>query len=108
MLINQAKETGKMANFKRRRLNMWVKADDTWVPKDLWDACAGAFPSDYLSYPCWMGLDLADNDDINALVCVWLNEDTGKIYVKPYFWCPEDTATERTRTGFVPYLEWGS
>lgn len=94
----------KMTSFLRYRLNRWVETADRWIDPTKWQTCEGKLPADLSLLPMWLGLDLADNSDINALVAVW--KDEKQLFVKPYFWCPEDTVRERMLEGVHPYHEW--
>lgn len=94
----------KMTSFLRYRLNRWVETADRWIDPAKWDECRGELPENSSLLPCWLGLDLADNSDINALVAVWKGEN--QLFVRPVFWCPEDTVRERTLEGVHPYHEW--
>lgn len=103
--VEEAKTSSrKMTTLFRYRLNRWVATEENWIEPAKWNACRGEFPADLSTLPMWLGLDLADTDDINALVAVWKDEDL--FYVRPFLWCPEDTVHDRSMQGVHPYHEW--
>lgn len=84
--------TAALNNFKTKHLNVFVKADVTWMPMDQWHACAN--PKLLLEHlkkvPCWIGVDLAEVRDIAALVALFRPEPDHYIAI-PRFYLPEDT-----------------
>jgi phage terminase large subunit-like protein len=96
------------ALFKQLRLNMWLKQDIKWMPRDTWEKCA--FPVDpekLKGRVCYGGLDLSSSIDITAFVLVFPPVgDDDKYYVLPYFWLPEETLDLRVRRDHVPYDLW--
>lgn len=100
----RAKEVPAYENtFRNLHLNQWVQQSVRWLPMDKWDACDGALP-DLDGADCWGGLDLASTQDITAMSLVFHVD--GLVYVKPYFWIPEETADLRARRDRVPYSQW--
>ena len=72
----------------------WVASGTDWNPKALQGALA------------YGGLDLASNKDIAAFVLFFPGEDEEKNRCLCWFWCPEDTAQQRSKTDGVNYLQW--
>lgn len=97
-------------NFKTKNLNMWLGAASAWLNMSQWNACADKTLdwSDFEGLDCWIGGDLADKDDITALVLAAF-DSRGRLIFKPMFWLPEavlrhpDHAQGRSP---VPYRAW--
>lgn len=97
-------------NFKTKNLNIWLNAASAWLNMAQWLACAD--PSldwkDFEGLDCYIGGDLADKDDITALVLAAFDAK-GRLIWKPRFWLPEavlmhpDHAEGR---GSAPYQTW--
>lgn len=97
-------------NFKTKNLNMWLGAASAWLNMAQWQACADDALTweDFDGLDCWIGGDLADKDDITALVLAAF-DTRGRLIWKPKFWLPEavllhpDHAQGRSP---VPYRLW--
>ena len=103
-------------NFKTKNLNIWLNAASAWLNMARWKACAdpGLGWDDFDGLECWIGADLADKDDITALVLAAfrpspLLEGQTQLIFKPVFWLPEavleDPAHAEGR-GPAPYRSW--
>jgi phage terminase large subunit-like protein len=103
-----------------------------WLPIEWWDACKGPFTdSDLIELACAAGLDMAQKIDLVAFVVVFRKflegpaetieirtEDPAgeevkrevslnyRLYVRPFFWLPEETMHDREREGFTSYQSW--
>jgi len=95
-------------NFRRLRLNQWVKQNTRCLNMDKWDDCAFDFDLKQLEGRlCYGGLDLSSTNDITAFVLVFPPEDEDDKYiVLPFFWLPEESLEIRVRHDHVPYDEW--
>lgn len=96
-------------NFRRFRLNQWVKQSVRWINMDSWDACnLHELTEERLrGRSCYSGLDLSSNTDVTALVHVFPPDDPEGIYdVLPEFFIPEDNMQMRSRRDGVPYDMW--
>jgi phage terminase large subunit-like protein len=97
-------------NFKTKNLNLWMNAASAWLNIAQWNACADPTLSwdDFKGLDCYIGGDLADKDDITALVLAAFDEDD-RLLIKPVFWLPDavlkhpDHAQGR---GPAPYRTW--
>lgn len=91
-------------NFLTKHLNVWVRADATWMPMDRWHACANPKLrlEDFLKVPCWIGVDLAEVRDIAALVALFQPEP-GRYVAIPRFYVPEETVE---RSPIAQYSGW--
>lgn len=97
-------------NFKTKNLNIWLNASVRWLNMVRWNQCADPTLDwdDFVGLDCWIGGDLADKDDITALVLAAFDAK-GRLIVKPKFWLPgavlEDPAHAEGR-GPAPYRTW--
>lgn len=89
--------------FRRLLLNQWTESDVRWLSMDAWDACGDELPQ-LFGAACYAGLDLSSTTDISALVLAFPID--GKVYLKPYFWIPEEGIERRVRRDRVPYDVW--
>lgn len=96
--------------FKTKRLNVWMNAASAWLNYEQWKKCGDSDLSwdAFDGLDCWIGGDLADKDDITALVlCAY--DEKGRLLCKPVFWLPDevlkhpDHAQGRSN---VPYRQW--
>lgn len=91
--------------FRRLYLGQRVGADERYVPKEAWDACAMPMDDEGLrGLPCLMGLDFSSKIDLTALVLLWTLPDG--FYVRPFFWMPAANVIARQRRDRVPYVTW--
>ncbi len=81
-------------NYKRYRLNQWVRQASKWIQMERWDACRNVVPPTKRGR-CIIGLDLAATTDIAAAAALF--KDGSKVKVFPHFWVPEDCLTRRRR-----------
>lgn len=96
--------------FKTKRLNLWLNAANAWLNMAQWQACAD--PSlkweDFEGLDCWVGADLADKDDITALVLAAF-DTKGDLIVKARFFLPEaalETSKDSQGSTGAPYRAW--
>jgi phage terminase large subunit-like protein len=95
------------ATFRNFYLNQRVQAESSWIPLDLWDACAlemGPEPTPLSGRRAFIGLDLSTTTDLTALVV--LLPDADGYDIKAEFWCPADYIAERGRRDRGPYPLW--
>lgn len=84
--------------FMRLHLNVWTEQDIRWMPMREWDACAGLVDEAALANrPCYMGLDLAQVNDLTALALLFPpdNRDSGVFDVLMRFYAPEAVIRQR-------------
>lgn len=89
--------------FRRLLLNQWTESDVRWLSMEAWDNCNADLP-DLQGGECYAGLDLSSTTDITALVLAF--PLGGTVYLKPYFWVPEEALAARVRRDRVPYDVW--
>jgi phage terminase large subunit-like protein len=124
-------EPRKLNDFLRFHGNRWVNQATAWIPSDWWDACEGPLDdAELVTLECAAGLDLAQKWDL-ACFCVTFRkyletaeqlevigeEATGaiarrtvslnyRLYVRPFFWIPENTMRQHEKNDGVPYSQW--
>jgi len=104
-LANKAQHSNASENnFKTKRLNVWVRADATWMPMAAWTACGDTSLriEDCRDWPCWVGVDLAEIRDIAAVVVLFRKPD-GTFVVFGRYYLPRDTVE---RSPVAQYSGW--
>lgn len=98
-----------LGEFKTKRLNVWLNAASAWLSVEAWKkATIEALDwSDFHGLECTIGADLADKDDITAVVLIGQMPD-GKLLVKPVFFLPAAALVRETQndTGQSTYGVW--
>jgi phage terminase large subunit-like protein len=95
--------------FRRLHLNQWVGQESRWLDMRKWDNCYVQFSEEqFYGSRCFAGLDLSSTQDLTSLVLVFPSEpgEEEKYAVLPYFWVPEDSVIERSRSDGIPYDAW--
>jgi phage terminase large subunit-like protein len=79
-------------NFLTKHLNVWTKAETTWIPAEAWRACAvpGLTLEDCLGDPCWIIVDLNEVRDIAAVMALF-QRDGGKYAAFAKYFLPAKT-----------------
>src|SRR5262249_38717452 len=96
---------GLEGEFRVKQCNTWLHAASTWLSVDAWHKCADRMIplESFLHEPCWIGVDLAERDDIAAVALCFRKGENIHVFVRGYL--PALVVSERSRT--VPqYLEW--
>lgn len=88
--------------FRWLYLNQRISADSPFISKAVWDA-NGDPAEGFARRTVWGGLDLAQRNDMSALV--WVAEGE-KLDVEPHFWLPDSGLRERSQTERVPFDVW--
>jgi phage terminase large subunit-like protein len=98
------------AEFKQKRLNLWVNTDEPWLSMDGWrkGQTAGQWVDDDLKHePCYIGIDLASKIDLCALVALFPPGVGHPMWrILRWVWTPEETLIERARRDRAPYDVW--
>lgn len=99
---------GGESEFKTKNLNLWMGAAAAWLNVGSWKACGQRIPlSAFRGLECHIGADLADKDDITALVLS--AKDGERIISKTWFWLPEaalQRASQTERENVTLYQQW--
>lgn len=98
-----------LGEFKTKRLNVWLNAASAWLSVEAWKKAKidGLDWSDFHGLECTIGADLADKDDVTAVVLIGQQPD-GKLLVKPVFFLPAAALVRETQsdTGQSTYGIW--
>ena len=97
-------------NFKTKNLNIWLNSHSAWLNMVRWRECADPALdwSDFEGLDCYVGLDLADKDDITAMVLAAIDKND-RLIMKSKFWLPSailDDATHAQGSASAPYRTW--
>jgi phage terminase large subunit-like protein len=107
----QAKNSPASAGeFKTKRLNVWQNAHSAWLSPEQFKACADDTLKieDFAGESGWIGVDLADTNDVAALVIVF--ERDGMMHAFSRFYLPEDLVeicAHRTTTHYKVWADQG-
>lgn len=96
--------------FKTKHLNMWLGAASAWLNVARWQARGDSTLRlrDFRGLDCYIGVDLADKDDISALVLAALDAN-GTLLVKSWFFLPEaalERSSQSERETVTLYKQW--
>jgi phage terminase large subunit-like protein len=107
----QAKNSPASAGeFNTKRVNLWQNAHSAWLAMAQWKACGDPKLSldDFMSEPAWIGVDLADTNDVAALVIVF--DRDGVFHAFSRFFLPEllvEICAHRTTTHYKVWADEG-
>lgn len=96
---------GLQGEFETKICNRWLHSTANWLSMPAWDRCADTSLSldDFDGEPCWLGVDLAERDDIAAVAVCFRRGDKIVAFVRGYL--PADVVADRERD--VPeYRAW--
>lgn len=93
--------------FRRYRLNQWLDQEERWILREDWDACADeSFDESTLDgIECCLGIDLASNKDLAAVVALFKLSD-GRYYVLPKLYTCDDACKHRERGNKAKFGNW--
>lgn len=97
----------RMTDFQVKHLNIWSNAAERWLDLQQWQAAedSNLRLEDYDGVQCYMGLDLAEKNDLSALCNLFIPGD-GNWYAFLRYWCPEVDILTRSKHDKVPYKFW--
>lgn len=101
------KNEDQTAEFRRLYLGIWPKTGaGRWLDLSIWDDVTANFNAAkrFADAPLYVGLDLAQSDDLCSAVYGWLTPS--KLYVGSHFWIPRATAQRYESSDAVPYSAW--
>jgi phage terminase large subunit-like protein len=91
--------------FEVKIANRWLHSSSTWLSIAAWQRCADSTISleSFAHDPCWIGVDLAERDDIAAVALVFKRDGLVYVFVRGYL--PALVVQERAQA--VPaYRQW--
>jgi phage terminase large subunit-like protein len=96
------------AEFKQKRLGLWVNATAPCLSVDGWRRGQSAWsPSEMLHEPCYVGIDLASKIDLCVLSIVFPpTAGRSKTRILQHIWTPADTLKDRAHRDRAPYDVW--
>lgn len=96
---------GKKRNWIRYMCNRWVaNVGEAWLDRNKWRECQATIPS-HDGEPVWLGLDLAQVNDLVALAYAWWADDKrSAIDLRVRFWMPEEGISQKAEQWRVPQL----
>jgi phage terminase large subunit-like protein len=96
---------GLQGEFETKICNRWLHAATTWLSMPAWARCADPTLTldNFEHEPCWIGVDLAERDDIAAVALLFQRDDLVYVFVRGYL--PTLVVEERSRA--IPeYRHW--
>ncbi len=98
------------ASFLTKHLNVWVNAAISWLPAGAWEKCADAALDieDFAGEQCYVGIDLAERNDIAALVIAFPpagERDWWAVF--GYYYLPEETVNRSENSHFQAWETMG-
>ena len=98
---------GRMVDFQVKHLNIWSHATERWLDLARWKAAEDDTLrlEDFEGRECYLGLDLAEVNDMSALNILFPGED-GIWRCFSIFWCPAEDILKRSKADKVPYAQW--
>lgn len=107
---NTAKQyPSELNDFKRLHLGIWTKSLTVWIPAHVWsNGQTNEQPTldQYKGRQCFIGVDLANTEDLLAVSLVFPNDDGKSIDVLMYYWCTSKKADERKARNEADYYTW--
>ncbi len=104
----EAAKTGsprELANFLRRRFNMWQRGFFPFFDLQKWNALELDLDDEYLrGLPVFAAVDLAARDDLVSIALCFLQEES--YYTKTFHFTPEERIKDEERAGRVQYRKW--
>jgi phage terminase large subunit-like protein len=96
------------AQFKQKRLNLWVNATAPCLSVDGWRKGQSTWgPEEMAHESCFAGLDLASKIDLATLSLLFPPAvGRPKWRLLQYIWTPADTLAERAHRDRAPYQTW--
>jgi phage terminase large subunit-like protein len=96
------------AEFKQKRLNLWVNASNPCLSIDGWRKGQSDWAEEDLArQPCFVGVDLASKIDLCALSFLFppgVGRSTWRVIQR--LWTPEETLGDRAHRDRAPYPLW--
>lgn len=105
--IKEAKENPgeQEVNIKIKNSGIWVDAATTWVSSDVVKANShGIKVQELIGKDCYLGIDLAKADDLNAVALFFPNVRGNIHVVKMMYWIPSDKVKQNR--DHVDYSRW--
>ena len=96
----------KKVSFLQLNLNVWTMGGLPWLSLDVWKNCGRVLPWEYFATDSlYLGVDLAERDDLCAFVFI-KKEENGGLAAKPLYFMPAGKVDKKTRDTNLPYRKW--
>lgn len=99
---------GAAAEFKQKRLNLWVNSQQPWLSMEGWQAGQSTWSADEMAgETCYVGVDLASKLDLLSMSLLF--PPTAKRLawrLIQYIWTPQETLRDRAHRDRAPYQAW--
>jgi len=97
----------RMVDFKVKHLNIWSNAATAWLDLAHWKRAEdpALSLSDFVGIKSYLGLDLAETNDLSARCHLFIGEDD-VWYAFFKYWCPAADILSRVKLDKVPYALW--
>lgn len=106
--IKAMNQPSKIPNFKTKHLNMWVDAPQVWIPNEIW--MRNKVPlipiHKFKTLGSYGAIDLSTTTDITVFLALSEPDKNDVRYIKPFFFCPEETIQRKSKEDRVPYDAW--
>jgi phage terminase large subunit-like protein len=91
--VNEAQQLqAELNNVQTKHFNVWIRTESSWMSAALWQTGnAGLTLDDLKTYPCWIGVDLAEVRDIAAVVALFQTAADSYAAIGKFF-LPADAA----------------
>jgi len=104
------RQESRQPNFKTKRLNIWLTGGEKWIPVTVWRECGNRDLKleDFDGEECFIGIDLAEKNDIAALCLIF--QRGGKVYVFFRYYFHEDGTKSdgsKKKKGALNLAKWG-
>jgi phage terminase large subunit-like protein len=96
------------AEFKQKRLNLWVNSEQPWLSIEGFRAGQSSWsPEDMRGASCYVGVDLASKLDLLSVSLLFPPTDGREAWrYLQYIWTPEATLKDRAHRDRAPYQRW--
>lgn len=98
---------GTMLSLKRLYFGIPVGSSAPWIDEAAWESCQGEVdPEPMKDWPCYLGMDLSQRNDLTALAAVWRRPTDGHLFARVTYWKPRDTLLASVANDKAPYDKW--
>lgn len=92
-------------SYRNLILNQRISQFTPFIPRAMWEACAGEVDESAFDGPVYIGLDLSARNDLTALAMIG-KDLAGKWHARVEFFVPENGLMDRAHRDRVPYDVW--
>lgn len=110
--VNSSKHSvGTLLNTKRLYFGIPVGTSEYWIDLEAWEAVQGTVDEEAMKgKPCWLGMDLAQKNDLTALGAIWRDDEAAegepKYHATVRYWKPAEGLAAKATEDNAPYVEW--